>query len=178
MTGDTTIVFGVPVPSVDPLFLAVVRFHIVVGIVCVVAGIAAMLSQKRRGRHSTFGTIYFWSLAIVAGFGDGPVGGAVGRELSTVLSRLAVLDRRDDGADSLTATLARLGQAAHRRHGPVLHPDADRILCGQRQEPAAVAGAPAMAFWVLPAGMGLPLMLYALLRHPLSSAKNAGKLRR
>ena len=49
MTGDTTIVFGVPVPSVDPLFLAVVCFHILVGIACVVAGIAAMLRPKAPG---------------------------------------------------------------------------------------------------------------------------------
>jgi hypothetical protein len=55
VTGDTTIVFGVPVPSTDPAFLAVVRFHILVGIVCVAAGIAAMMSLKRRGRHLTFG---------------------------------------------------------------------------------------------------------------------------
>jgi uncharacterized membrane protein HdeD (DUF308 family) len=65
MSNETTIVFGVPVPSVDPFFLAVVRFHILVGIICVVAGIAAMLSQKRRGRYSTFGTIYYWCLSVL-----------------------------------------------------------------------------------------------------------------
>ena len=65
MSNETTIVFGVPVPSVEPFFLAVVRFHILVGIICVVAGIAAMLSQKRRGRHSTFGTIYYWCLSVL-----------------------------------------------------------------------------------------------------------------
>jgi hypothetical protein len=48
-----------------PFFLAVVRFHILVGIICVVAGIAAMLSQKRRGRYSTFGTIYYWCLSVL-----------------------------------------------------------------------------------------------------------------
>jgi hypothetical protein len=36
-----------------------------VGIICVVAGIAAMLSQKRRGRYSTFGTIYYWCLSVL-----------------------------------------------------------------------------------------------------------------
>ena len=46
MPSDTTIVFGVPVPSADPVFLAVVRFHIVVGTACVVAGVVAMLSHK------------------------------------------------------------------------------------------------------------------------------------
>ena len=71
MPGDTTIVFGVPVPSVDPVFLAVVRFHIVVGIACVAAGAIAMLSRKGRGRHSTFGTVYYWCLAIVVATATG-----------------------------------------------------------------------------------------------------------
>jgi uncharacterized membrane protein len=67
MPGDTTNVFGVPVPSADPIFLAVVRFHILVGVCCVVAGAIAMLSPKGRGRHSAFGTIYYWCLmAVVA----------------------------------------------------------------------------------------------------------------
>src|SRR5437762_13490487 len=71
MADDTTIVFGVPVPSVDPVFLTVVRVHILVGILCVVAGFTAMLSDKRRGRHSTFGTLYYWSLAFVAASATG-----------------------------------------------------------------------------------------------------------
>ena len=53
MPGDTTIVFGVPVPSVDPVFLAVVRFHILVGIACVGAGIAAMLTTLLRAPQVT-----------------------------------------------------------------------------------------------------------------------------
>jgi hypothetical protein len=65
MSNETTIVFGVPVPSVDPFFLTVVRLHILAGIICVVAGIAAMLSQKRPGRHSSFGSIYYWCLALL-----------------------------------------------------------------------------------------------------------------
>jgi len=65
MPHDTTIVFGVPIPSVDPVFLAIVRFHIGLGIIVVVAGAIAMLSYKGRGRHSTAGTVYYWSLAIL-----------------------------------------------------------------------------------------------------------------
>jgi uncharacterized membrane protein len=65
MSNETTLVFGVPVPSVDPVFLAVVRFHILVGIVCVITGVVAMLSQKRRGQHSTFGTMYYWCLLVL-----------------------------------------------------------------------------------------------------------------
>jgi hypothetical protein len=65
MTDDTTIVFGMPVTSADPVFLAVVRLHIILGAACVAAGITAMLSCKGRGRHSTAGAIYHCSSAAV-----------------------------------------------------------------------------------------------------------------
>jgi hypothetical protein len=51
MTGDSTTVLGIEIPSTDPAFIAVM-----VGIhMRVVAGAVAMLSEKRRGRHSTAG---------------------------------------------------------------------------------------------------------------------------
>jgi hypothetical protein len=61
--GQTTIVAGIEIPSADPVFLAIVLgVHIPLGIASVVIGAMAMLSRKRRGRHSRFGTIYFWCL--------------------------------------------------------------------------------------------------------------------
>lgn len=63
MTGGSTTVAGIEIPSTDPVFLAVVLgAHIPLGLACVAIGATAMLSKKRRGRHSTFGTIYFWCL--------------------------------------------------------------------------------------------------------------------
>src|SRR5262249_52939254 len=64
--------------------------------------------------------------------------GALARKLSSVHSRCTFLDIRDRCADRTTSTLAQLGQAAHHRHGLLLHSDADRILCGQWQEPTAL----------------------------------------
>src|SRR5215467_3192210 len=43
----------------------------VVGIGCVAAGVIAMLRHKRRGRHSAFGTVYYWSLAVVVATATG-----------------------------------------------------------------------------------------------------------
>jgi uncharacterized membrane protein len=39
------------------MFLAVVGFHILAGLACVITGAVAMLSAKGRGPHSKFGTI-------------------------------------------------------------------------------------------------------------------------
>jgi len=63
MIDNTTNLAGIEIPSTDPLFLAVVvGIHIPLGLVCVAVGALAMLSKKGRGRHSTLGQIYFWSL--------------------------------------------------------------------------------------------------------------------
>ena len=62
---DATVVAGIPIPSTSPIFLAVVGLHVLIGLICVIAGAVAMLSPKRSGRHPTFGTIYYWGLVVV-----------------------------------------------------------------------------------------------------------------
>lgn len=54
---------GIEVPSTSPVFLTVLTFHVLAGLVCVIAGIIAMFSRKRPGLHPMSGTIYYWSLA-------------------------------------------------------------------------------------------------------------------
>ena len=58
----TTVVLGIPIPSTDPIFLAIIGIQVLFGLAAIITGGAAMLSQKGRGRHSNFGTIYFWCL--------------------------------------------------------------------------------------------------------------------
>jgi hypothetical protein len=68
MNADATIIGGILIPSTDPAFLAVtVGLHIPFGIACVITGAVAMLSGKGRGRHSAFGTTYFWCLLALFG---------------------------------------------------------------------------------------------------------------
>ena len=63
MTGDTTVILGIEIPSTDPVFITVIMgIHVPLGLACVVAGAAAMLSEKRRGHHSTAGKVYYWCL--------------------------------------------------------------------------------------------------------------------
>ena len=166
--GDTTIVFGVPVPSGDPVFLAVVRVHIIVGVVCVAAGVVAMLSDKRRGRHSTFGTLYYWCLAFIVASATG---------LSVVRwaenYHLFILGMLSLGA----ATFARTAARRHWRYWVRLH------ITGMGLSYVLMLTAfyvdngrnlplwkelPQIAFWILPAALGFPLIARALLRHPLA----------
>jgi uncharacterized membrane protein len=175
MTSETTIVFGVPVPSVDPVFLAVVRFHIVVGIGCVLAGAIAMLSHKGRGRHSTFGTIYYHCLAVVVATATG----------------LSVVRWSENyhlfflGALSLiAATVARTALRQRWRNCVRLH------ITGMGLSYVLMLTAfyvdngknlplwrelPQWAFWVLPGAIGGPIMMYALLRHPLVTYRGADR---
>jgi uncharacterized membrane protein len=167
MSGNTTIVFGVPVPSVDPAFLAVVRFHILIGIVCVLAGLMAMLSRKGRGRHSTLGNFYYWMLAVLVASG---IGLSIVRWAENY--HLFVL-----GTLSLIAATA--GRTALRRRWrnwvelhitgmglsyilmlTAFYVDNGKNLPLWRELPQ-------WSFWILPTVLGLPIILYALLCHPL-----------
>ena len=58
----TIIALGIPIPSTDPAFLVIVGFHVLLGLAAVITGTITMMNRKGRGRHSSFGTIYFWCL--------------------------------------------------------------------------------------------------------------------
>ena len=65
MTDEGVVVLGIPIPSSSPVFLSIVAVHVVAGLTCTVAGIVAMLSPKRCGRHPSVGTVYYWGLVVV-----------------------------------------------------------------------------------------------------------------
>jgi Phosphatidylinositolglycan class N (PIG-N) len=165
MSDETTIVFGVPVPSVGPLLPG--RRAFLVGITCVVAGIAAMLSQKRRGRHSTFGTTYYWCLSVL-------VVSATGLSLVrwTENYHLFVL-----GALSLiAATIARTALRQHWRNRLRVHLASmglsyililTAFYVDNGKNLPVWRALPQWAFWVLPVTVGAPIIIYGMLRHPL-----------
>jgi uncharacterized membrane protein len=146
----------------------VVRFHILVGIACVVTGIAAMLSHKGRGRHSTFGTIYYWCLALV-------VASATGLSVVRWAENYHLFFL---GALSLiAATVARTALRQRWRNWVRLH------ITGMGLSYILMLTAfyvdngknlplwrelPQWTFWVLPSMLGAPIIIYTLLRHPLA----------
>src|SRR6266849_2157816 len=65
MTDRGVVVLGIPIPSSSSVFPSIVAIHVAAGIVCVVAGVVAMLAVKRAGRHPVAGSVYYRSLRIV-----------------------------------------------------------------------------------------------------------------
>jgi hypothetical protein len=169
---DTTVVAGIEIPSTNPVFLAVVGVHILLGLACVVTGAIAMLSQKRAGRHPRYGTIYFWCLAGVFLTATG----------------LAAVRWAEDYHLFILGTLsfaaASFGRQARRRRWRqwvrlhiagmassyvmlliAFYVDNGRSLPLWRDLPA-------ITYWLLPAAVGIPLIARALLWHPLVRQPN------
>jgi hypothetical protein len=163
----TTVLLGIPIPSTDPVFLTIVGVHVVFGLASVIAGAAAMLSHKGRGRHSNFGTIYFWCLCGVF----------------FTMSALSFMRWAENYhlfiLGALSFASAFFGRTAARRRWyqwPRLH------LSGMGASYILMLTAfyvdngknlplwkelPQIAFWILPGAGGVPLILHALFRHPL-----------
>jgi peptidoglycan/LPS O-acetylase OafA/YrhL len=167
MGDGTTNLAGIDIPSANPVFLTVVGVHILLGLVCAITGLVAMLSQKRVGRHPRYGTIYFWCLVGVF----------------VTAASLAVVRWSHDyhlfilGASSFVA--AYLGREARRRrwhHWARLH------ITGMGTSYLLLLIAfyvdngpklplwkelPPIAYWLLPGAIGIPFIVRALLWHPL-----------
>jgi hypothetical protein len=168
MTEGTTNVAGIAIPSIDPIFLAVVGVHILLGLACIVTGAIAMLSQKRAGRHPWYGTIYFWCLAGVFVTSTGLAATRWAEDY-----HLFVL-----GALSFAA--AYFGRQARRqrwRNWVRLH------ITGMGTSYVLLVIAfyvdngkqlpvwkelPHFTYWLLPLAVGIPLIVRALLWHPLA----------
>jgi uncharacterized membrane protein len=165
---DTTVVAGLPIPSVSPLFLTLVGLHVLAGLVCVVAGALGMLSRKGPGRHPRFGTIYVWALACVF-------------VSASALAAMRWAEDRELFALALLAfALGLFGRTAMRRRWPAwarLH------IAGMGGSYVVLLTAfyvdngknlpvwrslPTLAYWLGPAAVGVPIMVYAMLRHPVA----------
>jgi hypothetical protein len=168
MKGTSIIVAGIEIPSSDPVFLSVVGLHVLLGIACTIAGVMAMLSDKRPGRHPWFGSVYYWCLMGVFATASG----------------LAAVRWREDYhlfiLGALAFAAAYLGRRARRKrwsNWAKLH------ITGMGSSYVLLLTAfyvdngkslplwrelPPMAFWLIPAAIGIPIIVWTLVRHPLA----------
>ncbi len=173
MSGNPTSVAGIPLPSDTPLFLALISLHVAAGLVCVIAGAVAMLSRKGPGRHPQAGAIYYWALATVF-----LTMAAIGIPRWSEDDHLVVLG-------VLAFLAATMGREARRRLWPnwarlhmtamggsyVLLLTAFYVDNGPNLPLWRLL--PHIALWLLPAAIGIPMLIYALLRHPLVRRRNS-----
>jgi hypothetical protein len=167
MNGEPFVIGGIPIPSDAPQFLTVLGIHVLFGLTAVVTGAVAMFSGKAPGRHPRFGTYYYWSLAVVF-----VTTAALAAMRWTENYHLFVLGVLSFGT-------AWTGRTARRRRWPrwlELH------ISGLGASYVLLLTAfyvdngpnlplwnklPSIAFWVLPAAFGVPLIVRALRHHPL-----------
>jgi len=172
-TDQSIVILGIPIPSSSPVFLTVVAVHVAAGLGCVIAGAIAMLSAKRGGRHPSAGTFYYWSLVIafvsmtvlsilrwpldnhlltlgVLSFAAGVIGRAARRYLWTGWPRIHI--------SGMGLSYILLLTAFYVDNGPNL--PVWRLL-------------PGWSYWLAPSLFGLPILFWALLRHPMVRPTNS-----
>jgi hypothetical protein len=163
----TTVLFGLPIPSSNPIFLGIVGVHVLFGLAAVVAGAIAMLSKKGRGQHSNFGLVYFWCL-----FGVFITMSALAFTRWQEDYDLFILGALSFGAASLGRTILRYRW----RQWPRLHlalMGASYILMitafyvDNGKNLPLWRELPQIAFWLLPTLVGAPVILYTLRSHPV-----------
>jgi hypothetical protein len=59
---EETDLFGIPIPSRDPVFIFIIIVHIGLGLLCVVSGLVAILTEKGKKKHSAAGKFYYWGM--------------------------------------------------------------------------------------------------------------------
>jgi hypothetical protein len=168
MPSEATVLLGIEVPSTNRGFLTIVAVHIVLGLICVVAGAIGMLSPKGPGRHPLMGAIYYWCLSAVF-------------VSATALSAMRwAEDYHLFVFGCLSFAAATVGRTARRRRWPewvsihitgmglsyillltAFYGDNGRNLPLWRELPQ-------WTFWVLPSVIGAPIVTYALLHNPVA----------
>ena len=163
-----TVIAGIEIPSTSPAFLTLVGFHVLVGLACVVSGAVAMLSRKSPGRHPHFGAAYYWGLVVVF----------------ASASALAAMRWREDyhlfllGTGSFSAAF--IGRSARRQRWQgwvrwhitgmglsyILLLTAFYVDNGHSLP--LWKDLPSITYWLAPGAIGIPLIVLALLRHPLA----------
>jgi|SRR6185312_3090045 len=166
--GNPIVVHRIHIPSDNPFFLAIIFIHILAAMVCIVAGVIAMLAKKQPGIHPKAGITYYRSLSIV---------------FITVII-IAIGRWKEDyylfflGAISFCS--AYIGRRAVRnkwQKWSIIH------IAGMGFSYIVLLTAfyvdngkslpvwedlPPLTYWTLPALIGIPIIIITLLRHPLS----------
>ncbi len=159
----------------SPAFFPILGVHILAGLVCLVTGIMSMVSEKRARLHPRCGTIYHWGLAVIV-----TSAGFMAAARWTDDRVFLVLGVISFGASSL-------GRTARRRSWQtwlgthIISMGCSFIamltaFCVEEGESLpGLSRLPNLTYWFLPAVVGTPLIIRALVRHRLIYRRAAVK---
>lgn len=162
---ETTDIFGIPVPSTDRLFLA---FVVLISLMAVLSGLFAMPSDKRKRRHAWYGRVYFWTM--LCSFCTVVILSIMRWPHNVHLLSIGVL--------AISSTLAGYRLAKNR----ALNWTRYHTMCMGASYILLMTGFyvdngknlpfwnlfPQWFFWVFPAMVGIPIILYVLKANPLN----------
>jgi hypothetical protein len=167
---------GLLIPDAGGVFLVALAVHVLAGVVCVVSGAVAASARKRPGRHPRAGTVYVCGLLV----------------LVVTAGVLAVVRWPHDVhlllIACLTAAFGGAGWWVRRRrpagwmrwHGMAMAASYVALLTGFYVDNGSQLPLwdrlPTVAYWVLPALVGVPLTWWALVRNgAVSRRRGAGR---
>jgi len=159
---------GFEIPSDDLIFLVILSIHVLAGTSCTFVGLLAMLADKKRGRHTKCGKIYYVSIWIVF--------------LSAIV--ISTIRFQEDfhllilgSVAFLSAYIARKAVKEKWPKWSIVHMTGMGIsyiflltafyVDNGKFLPIWKNFYP-IVYWLLPAVVGVPIIIRTLLRHPLS----------
>ena len=147
------------------MFLGIVALHVLVGLSAVLSGLFAMRLPKGRGRHSRAGTIYFWSLA------------AVFVSMAVLSAMRWTEDYYLFALGALAFALGVMARTAARQQWDLrIHASGmglsyivmlTAFYVDNGKNLPLWQDFPPIAYWTIPAIIGLPIILWAFMHHPL-----------
>jgi hypothetical protein len=162
---------GLHIPDAGRVFFAALTVHVLAGVTAVIAGILATTARKQPGRHPRAGIVYLYAIAGVF----------------VTATVMAVLRWREDWQLFLIATvafgLAALGWWARRRrphrwmawHGTAMAGSYIALFTGFYVDNGPQLPLwdrlPHLAYWLVPAAVGIPLTWRALIHNGAIGAK-------
>lgn len=165
--------FGIPWPSNDRNFPIVIVIHILLSLTAVICGLGAILKNKTSKGHYAFGKIYYWS--ILAAF-------------VTVIT-MAIMRWPYNNHLFLIGLLTVILVFVGRRIARIKRPRWSRLhtVCMGGSYILLITGFyvdngknlpfwklfPQWFFWIFPAVVGIPIILYVLKKHPLNRITNS-----
>lgn len=171
----------IEIPDAGPVFLIALAVHVLAGLTSVVTGGLAAAARKRPGRHPRWGTGYLYGLSVV--FATAVVMSVLRWEHNRHLLGIAVV----------AYGLGLAGRWAHRHrphrwmlwHGIAMAGSYIALLTGFYVDNGARLPLwdrlPHLAYWVIPAAVGIPLTWRALVRNgalsrpPREASRPAGR---